>query len=56
MNVQQRLFLLVLPKWKKADANGEAPVYVRIRIDGEEDELSLGCKTKIGEWDQQGRG
>ena len=51
MNVQQKFKLLIFPKWNKASADGEAPIYVRIKIDGDEDEISLGCKITPEGWD-----
>ncbi len=51
MNVQQKFTLLVLPKWKKVDTKGESPIYVRIKIDGAEEEISLGCKITEEGWD-----
>lgn len=55
MNVQQKFSLLVLPKWKKADAKGESPIYVRIKIDGAEEEISLSCKVTEEGWDPDKR-
>ena len=55
MNVQQKFVLLVLPKWKKVDAKGESPIYVRIKIDRAEEEISLGCKVTIEGWDPDKR-
>jgi hypothetical protein len=44
MIIQQKVFLQVIPKWNRADAGGQVPVYIRIKIDGYEDaEVSLGC-------------
>jgi integrase len=51
MNVQQKFKLLIFPKWNKASGDGEAPIYVRIKIDGDEDEISLGCKITEEGWD-----
>lgn len=50
MNVQQKFSLLVYPKWNKS-TNGEAPVYVRITIDGLRDEIGLGFKVASRDWD-----
>lgn len=53
MVVKQQLSILVLPKWKKANSKGEAPVYLRITIDGLRDEFSLGCKVHESHWSEE---
>lgn len=53
MNVKQNLSILVVPKWQKADSKGEAPLYLRITIDGLREELSLGCKVTQGRWNDE---
>jgi len=53
MVVKQQLSVLVLPKWKKADSKGEAPLYLRITIDGLRDEFSLGCKVHERHWNEE---
>jgi integrase len=53
MVVKQQLSILVLPKWKKADSKGEAPVYLRITIDGLRDEFSLACKVHESHWNEE---
>ena len=55
MNVQQKFSLSVFPKWNKATAGGEAPIYIRIKIDGQTDEISLSCKVKETDWDALAR-
>ena len=53
MVVKQKLSILVIPKWQKADSDGEAPVYLRITVDGLEDELSVGCKVEKRYWNAE---
>ena len=47
MNVKQKLSILFFLKRKKITKDGKVPIYIRITIDGLEDELSLGCKTRL---------
>jgi site-specific recombinase XerD len=53
MIVKQKLSILVLPKWKKTDSKGMTPIYLRITIDGLEDELSVGCKVAREHWNNE---
>ena len=55
MNVQQKFTLSVFPKWNEATAEGEAPIYVRVKIDDHPDEISLACKVKETDWDAVAR-
>lgn len=53
MYVKQNLSILFYLKRKKMTEDGKAPVYVRVTIDGLEDEISLGIKVKPGHWDNE---
>ena len=53
MIVKQKLSILVLPKWKKENSEGKAPVYLRITIDGIEDGFSVGCKIEKRYWNAE---
>ena len=55
MIVKQKLSILVLPKWKKTDSHGKAPIYLRITIDGLEDELSVGSKVSREYWNNESK-
>ena len=50
MNVKQSLSVLFFPKNQNADSHGNAPIYVRITIDGLRDEFSTGLTVPFGEW------
>ncbi len=53
MIVKQKLSILVLPKWQKTDSDSNAPVYLRITIDGLRDEISIGCKVCEKHWNEE---
>ncbi len=55
MQFKQKLSVLFYRKRKKQNANGEIPIYVRITIDGLNDEFSLGIKTLDANWDNKTR-
>jgi hypothetical protein len=40
-------------KHQKKDAEGKAPIYVRVTVDGDQDDFSLSCKVLSNEWGQQ---
>lgn len=50
MNVRQSLSVLFFPKKQNTDSGGNAPIYVRITIDGLRDEFSTGLSAPTGEW------
>lgn len=50
MNVRQSLSVLFFPKKQNTDSGGNAPIYVRITIDGLRDEFSTGLTVRAGEW------
>src|ERR1022692_1223193 len=51
MYVKQNLSILFYLKRKKMSGNGKAPIYVRVTIDGLEDEISTGIKVFPDHWD-----
>lgn len=51
MKSNQKLTLLFWHRKSKANARGFAPVYCRISIDGNEEELSIGKKVHLHDWD-----
>lgn len=51
MNVKQKLSILFYLKRKKITQDGMIPLYIRITIDGLEDEISLSCKIRAEHWD-----
>ena len=51
MNVKQKLSILFYLKRKKITQDGMIPLYIRITIDGLEDEISLSCKVRAEHWD-----
>ena len=53
MQVQQNLAILLYLKRKKASHDGRIPIYVRITIDGLQEELSSGCKVLTADWDPE---
>jgi hypothetical protein len=46
------LSILVHLKRQKKDAQDKIPLYVRVTIDGDNDEFSLSRKVLAGEWNQ----
>jgi hypothetical protein len=55
MYVKQNLSILFYRKRKKATADGKAPIYVRVTIDGLDDEISLGIKVFEDHWDNENK-
>lgn len=53
MNLSQRLSILFYLKRKKVSKDGKIPIYVRVTIDGLEDEFSLGTKVLAEDWDNE---
>ena len=53
MIVKQKLSILVLPKWKKTDSEDLTPVYLRITIDGLQEELSTSVKVRRNNWNEE---
>lgn len=53
MKSNQKLTLLLWQRKSKANANGYAPIYCRMSIDGKEEELATGRKAHLDEWDGQ---
>lgn len=51
MKNYQKLTILYYLNRKKASPDGKAPIYVRITIDGQKKEFSLGFKTHPDQWD-----
>ncbi len=51
MNVKQNLSVLFCLKRQKITKDGRIPIYIRITIDGFEDQISLGCKILPCDWD-----
>lgn len=51
MNVKQRLSILFYLKRKKATKDGKIPIYVRVTIDGLNDEFSFSRKVLACDWD-----
>jgi len=51
MYVNQSVFILFYVKRKKMTADGKAPVYVRLTIDGLQEEMSLAIKIHPDHWD-----
>jgi transposase InsO family protein len=55
MNVKQNLTVLFYLKRKKASHDGRIPIYLRITIDGQQEEISLGCKIQNDHWDPEAK-
>jgi integrase len=55
MYVKQNLSILFYRKRKKATTDGKAPIYVRVTIDGLDDEISLGIKVSEAHWDNENK-
>jgi Arm DNA-binding domain/Phage integrase SAM-like domain len=55
MNVKQNLSILFYLKRKKTSKDGKAPIYIRITVDGLEDEMSLSCKVLPDQWDNESK-
>ncbi|MFB9843953.1 site-specific integrase [Mucilaginibacter ginsenosidivorans] len=53
MKINERVSLLVMLEKSKVTADGKAPVFIRLTIDGKRGELSLGQKVHLKNWDQQ---
>ncbi len=51
MYVKQQLSILFYRSGKKQTKDGQAPIYVRITIDGEPDEFSSGIKVSQKQWE-----
>ena len=51
MYVSQSVFILFYVKRKKMTADGKAPIYVRLTIDGLHGEMSLAIKIHPDHWD-----
>lgn len=51
MNVKQNLAILFYLKRKKTTKDGRIPIYIRITIDGREEEISMGLKVFSEDWD-----
>ncbi|MGN6394707.1 MAG: Arm DNA-binding domain-containing protein [Mucilaginibacter sp.] len=51
MKSNQKLTLLFWHRKSKADANGFAPVICRMMVDGSEEELAIGRKVHLDQWD-----
>jgi len=52
MNVKQKLSILFYLKRKRANKDGMIPLYIRVTIDGLEDEISVSCKVRAEHWDK----
>lgn len=48
MKINEQPFHLILPLVKKASRDRKAPIWVRITVDGEHSEISLGQKLLPG--------
>lgn len=55
MKSNQKLSILFWLAKAKAGNDGRAPIYVRVTIDGQSDELSLGRKITSQEWDSKNK-
>lgn len=55
MYVKQNFCLLFYRKMKKKNASGMVPIYVRLTIDGLEDEISSSIFINPDHWDQENR-
>lgn len=53
MKSNQKLTLLLWQRKSKADANGYAPIYCRMSIEGEEEEFATGRKAHLEEWNSE---
>ena len=53
MKSNQKLTLLFWHRKSKADNNGCAPIICRISIDGDEEEMSIGRKVHLNNWDAE---
>jgi hypothetical protein len=51
MYIRQQLSILFYVKRKKMTLDGKAPIYVRVTIDGLQEETSLGFKVSSDDWD-----
>src|SRR5215208_7465845 len=55
MNVRENLSILFYLKRRKASKDGMIPIYIRITIDGLEEEISTGCKVFDADWDNESK-
>ena len=55
MYVKQECYILFYRKLKKKNADGLVPLYVRLTIDGIQDELSTGIWLRPPHWNQKGQ-
>jgi Arm DNA-binding domain len=53
MKINERLALLVMLEKSKMTADGKAPIFIRLTIDGKRAEMSLGQKVHLKNWDQE---
>src|SRR5258708_24309922 len=51
--MSKSLSLMVYLKWQKKDSQGKVPLYVRVTVDGDKDDFSLGHKVQQSEWRQE---
>ena len=51
MKIKQNLFILFFLRKNKISKNGKIPIYIRITIDTDSDEISLGQKVQANQWD-----
>ena len=55
MYVKQECYILFYRKLKKKNSDGLVPLYVRLTIDGIQDELSTGIWLPAPHWNQKGQ-
>jgi site-specific recombinase XerD len=53
MKNNQKLSLMVWLRKGKATKDGTAPVYIRVTIDGKDEEISIGLKVRPEHWDSE---
>jgi hypothetical protein len=53
MNVKQNLSILLYLKRRKTAKDGRTPIYIRITIDGLEDEFSSGFRVFADNWESK---
>ena len=51
--MSKSLSLMVFLKRQKKDSQGKVPLYVRVTVDGDKDDFSLGHKVQPSEWNQE---
>ena len=53
MKINERVSLLVLLEKSKLTADGKAPIFLRLTVDGKRSEMSLGQKVDLKNWSQE---